>query len=119
MPGSDEVAEVLRKMLPDELKSEEEKAAELPKGVTKDDETGQLMKDGEPWQPPPTMEQQLIQKQQQIDEAGHQAELAKAEADMAEAEADKAQAEAKMAQAQADLAKYQGEMEALQAGVQG
>ena len=114
VPGSDEVAEVLRKMLPEELKSEEEKLADLPKGVTRDEETGQLMKDGEPWQPPLTIDQQLMQKQQQIEELKAQAEQAKAEADMAEAEADKAQAEAKMRQAEADLAKAQAELQGLQ-----
>jgi len=100
VPGSDEVAAVLRKMLPDQLKSEEEKAADLPKGVHKDEKTGQLMKDGEPWQPPMTPEMQLMAKQQQIDEGKIKAELATAEAKVATAEADKIQAQAKIAEAQ-------------------
>lgn len=112
VPGSDEVARVLRKMLPDQLKSEEEKLADLPKGVTQD-ENGQLIKDGQPWQPPPTLEQQLMQKQQQIDEAKIQAEIAKADADKAEAEADKLMAQAKQKEADAKIAKAEAEMAQL------
>jgi hypothetical protein len=107
VPGADEVAAVLRKMLPDELKSEEEKAADLPQGVTKDEESGQLMKDGQPWQPPPTMEQQLIQKQQAIDEAQAEADMALAAGKKAQGEADIKQAEAKIAEANAKLAELQ------------
>ncbi len=107
-PGSDEVAAVLRKMLPDQLKSEDEKLADLPKGVTMDEESGQLVKDGEPWQPPPTLEQQLMAKQQEIDELKHNAELAKHQATSDKAAADKAEAEA-------ELAKVNLEMQQLQA----
>jgi hypothetical protein len=103
-------------MLPDELKSEEEKMADLPAGVTMDPETEELMKDGEPWEPEPTPEMILMQKQQEIDEAGHQAELAKSEATMATADADKKQAEAKVATAEAAMAKAQAEMQTLQGG---
>lgn len=113
VPGSEEVARVLRKMLPDQLKSEDEKMADLPKGVTQG-EDGQLMKDGEPWQPPPTLDQQIMQKQQEIDELSHKASLAESEAKMAGAEADKKEAEADIAEAQADLAKAQKEMAELQ-----
>jgi hypothetical protein len=116
VPGSEEVSQVLRKMLPDELKSEEEKMADLPAGVTMDPETEELMKDGEPWEPEPTPEMILMQKQQEIDEAGHQAELAKSEATMATADADKKQAEAKVATAEAAMAKAQAEMQTLQGG---
>ncbi len=115
MPGSDEVARVLRKQLPDYLKSEEEKMADLPKGVTMD-ENGQLMKDGQPWQPPMTPQQQLMAKQQEIDELKHTAEIEKAKADQAEAAADKAQANAKMKQAEADLAQAEADMAALAEG---
>lgn len=108
-PGSDEVAAVLRKMLPDALKSEDEKLADLPKGVTQDEETGQLMKDGEPWEPPPTLEQQLMQKQQQIDELEHQAELEKHKATQSKARADEAEAQAELAKAQAEMAALQAE----------
>lgn len=102
-PGSAEVAAVLRKMLPDALKSEDEKLADLPKGVTKDEETGQLMKDGKPWQPIPTMEQQLAQKQQQIDELKNQAEIEKHKATQAKAASDTKKAEADLAKAQAEM----------------
>lgn len=117
VPGSDEVATVLRKMLPDALKSEDEKAADLPKGVTQD-ENGQLVKDGEPWQPPPTLEQQLAQKQQEIDEMKANAEKATAEAKIATAEADKIQAEAKIEEAKAKMAELQSEVEGLRTEVQ-
>lgn len=110
VPGSDEVATVLRKMLPDALKSEDEKIADLPKGVTPDpDNEGQFIKDGEPWQPPMTPEMQMAQKQQQIDELEHQAELAKHTATSDMAKAKQAEAETKLAEAQAEMA-------ALQAG---
>lgn len=119
VPGSEEVSAILRKMLPEDLKSEEEKMADLPVGVTKDPETEQLMKDGEPWEPEPTPEMIMMQKQQEIDELAHQAELAQSEAKMAGADADKKQAEAKMAQAEADLAEAQRDMAELQAPVEG
>lgn len=114
VPGSDEVAAVLRKMLPDQLKSEEEKEADLPKDVTKDAKTGQLMKDGQPWEPPMTPEMQLMAKQQQIDEGKIKAEMATAEAKVATAEADKAQAAAKMAELQAGPAGPTPEQQAAQ-----
>ena len=114
VPGSEEVAAVLRKMLPDALKSEDEKMADLPKGVTIDEETGEPVdEDGQPYQPPMTPELQAMQKQQQIDEAKIQAEQATAEAKVATAEADKVQAQAKIKQAEADLAKYNSEMQEL------
>ncbi len=117
VPGSEEVAAVLRKMLPDALKSEEEKLADLPKGVVKDEETGQLMKDGEPWQPPLSPEMQILQKQNQIEEAKVQALQAKADAESATAQAKMKQAEADLAEAEAELAKLQaapGGEEAMQ-----
>ena len=94
VPGSDEVAAVLRKMLPTQLKSEEEKMADLPKGVSKDPETGQLMdENGEPWQPEPSIEQQIMMKQQQIDELEHNANIEKHKATQAKAQADLKEAE--------------------------
>lgn len=106
VPGSDEVSAVLRKMLPDQLKSEEEITADLPKGVEKG-EDGQLTKDGEPWQPPPTMDQQIAMKQQEIDELAAQAEMAKHNATAKDAEAKMATAEAKKREAEADLVRLQ------------
>lgn len=108
-PGSEEVAAVLRKMLPDELKSEDEKLADLPKGVTKDEDTGQLMKDGEPWQPPPTLEQQIMMKEQQIDELKFTSETEKHKATQAKAAADMREADAELAKAEAELAALQAE----------
>ncbi|MGB0190510.1 MAG: hypothetical protein ACPF9W_06035, partial [Nocardioides sp.] len=58
-------------------------------------ETGALVnEDGTPFQPVPTMEQQLAAKQQEIDEAKHQADLAQSQAKMADSDAKRAQAEA-------------------------
>lgn len=117
VPGSEEVAAVLRKMLPDALKSEDEKLADLPKGVTQNEE-GQLEKDGQPWQPPPTPEQQLAQKQQEIDELKHNAELETAKAKMATAQADIKQAEAKTADAAAKMAELESEVGELRTQIQ-
>lgn len=115
-PGSAEVAAVLRKMLPEALKSEDEKMAELPKGVTKDEETGQLLKDGKPWQPEPTLEQQLAQKQQQIDELKNQAEIEKHKATQATAQANGKKAEAELAKAQAEMRTLEGQASGMQVG---
>ena len=106
MPGSDEIYRILRKMLPENLKSEDERAADLPKGVVFDDDGNPIVeKTGEPYQPPLTPEQQIMQRQQQIDQA-------KAEAEMADSEAKKAMAEAKMREAEAKLAEAQAAAQA-------
>lgn len=111
-PGSEEVATILRKMLPDALKSEDEKIADLPKGVMPDpDNEGQFLKDGQPWTPPPTLEQQIAQKQQQIDELEHTAALEKHKATQAQAAADTKEAEADIAKAQAEMAALQQQAE--------
>ena len=117
LPGSDEVATLLRRMLPDELKSEEEKIADLPKGVTVGEDGQPVNEDGTPYQPPLTTEQQLLQQQQQIDQANIQAQQAETEAKMATAEADKVQAEAKIETARAQQQKAQLELERLQAEI--
>lgn len=111
VPGSEEVAAVLRKMLPDILKTEDEKMADLPKGVTKDPESEQLMKDGEPWQPPPTLEQQIQQKQQQIDELEHQSKIDGAKADSAQAAADLKEAEVELAKLNAQVPDQEGQQQ--------
>ncbi len=105
VPGSEEVARVLRMMLPDALKTEEEKMADLPKGVSKDDDGNLVDEAGEPWSPPMTPEMQIQQKTNEIEELRAQAEIAKAQADQAGAAADTKQAEAKIAQAELELAK--------------
>lgn len=112
VPGSDEVAKVMRKMLPDDLKSEEEKLEDLPRGVTFDEQGNPVNEDGTPYQPPPTPELIAMQKQQEIEEL--QANVAKEEAaaKMATADADKIQAQAKIKAAEADLAKIQAEAQA-------
>ena len=114
VPGSDEVAAVLRKMLPDALKSEDEKMADLPQGVTRDEQGNLVNEDGTPYQPPLSPEMQIMQKQQALDEAKNQALMAKAQAEQATAQADIEQARAKMAKAQADLAKARSELELAQ-----
>ena len=108
VPGSDKIAAMLRKMLPEHLKSEDERAADLPKGVIFDEQGNAVVEaTGEPYQPPPTPEQQLAQEDQRIREKEADAKLAKADADMAKAAADKAEAETEMAQ----LQQPQGETE--------
>ena len=111
VPGSQEVYEILRKMLPDNLKTQAEREADLPKGVTINDDGQMVDADGQPWEPPPTPEQRLAQRQQEIDEAKAQAEQATAQAKIATAEADKEQARAKIATAKAQEAKAQLEFE--------
>ncbi len=111
MPGSEEIGRILRKMLPDDLKSEDDRAADLPKGVTFDDD-GNMVKDGEPYEPEPTAQEQFAQRQQELAEA-------EIDAKMAESEADMKQAEAKMAQAQADLKEAELALANLNAGAEG
>lgn len=110
-PGSDKVAIVLRKMLPDNLKSEDDRAADLPKGV-KFNEEGQPVWEagpnaGQPYQPPLTPEQQVQQTMNQIEQQKLLMEGTKAEADQALARAKIAEAEAKQAKAAAELAAVQ------------
>ena len=114
-PGSDEIAAILRKNLPDHLKSEDDRAADLPKGVVFD-ESGQPVTEatGQPWSPPLTEAQKVQQQTNAIEQEKVKAEMAKAEAEMAKAEADKAQAEAKIAKAQADI--EQTKLDAAQLG---
>ena len=83
-PGSSEIAGVLRKMVPDNLKTPEELASDLPPGVVMgpdgipiDEETQQ------PWQKPPTPEERVAQMENQTEQAKSQAAQAKAQADMA------------------------------------
>lgn len=114
MPGSDEVYEILRKMLPDQLKTDEEKNEDLPEGVRMGPEGQPVDEDGNPWQPPPTMEQQIAQKEQQLRELEHQANTEKHKATQATAQADREKAQATQAQAEADKAEAQKELAALQ-----
>ena len=110
VPGSEEVARVLRKMLPEGLKSEEEKMADLPQGVSKNPETGQLEnEDGTPYQPELSPDMQVLQKQNQIEEAKVQALQAKADAEVQTAQAKTKQAEADLAEANAKLAELQAQ----------
>jgi len=114
IPGSDEIARVLRKMLPDALKTEEEKLDDLPKGVTKNAESGALEdEDGNPYEPPLSPEMQAQMKIAKIEELKAQAEMETAEAKKAGAAADIKQAEAKTARAAADLKQAEKEMAAL------
>lgn len=114
VPGSEEVSAVLRKMLPDELKSEDEKLADLPKGVTQDEEGNLVDESGEPYEPPPTLDQQIQQRQQEIDQASNEVQQAENEAKKAKADADMKTAEAKIATAQAVQRKAELELEKLQ-----
>ncbi len=110
-PGSDKMSAVLRKMVPDQLKSDEDRAKDLPPGV-KLNEQGIPVdeKTNQPWSPPPTPEQKQAQAEAQTEQAKLQAAQAKAQADMAMAEAKKVEAQMKMALAQAES---QGGQESL------
>lgn len=109
VPGSDEVASILRRMLPEGLKSEDDKAAELPPGIEFDPEGQPVnIETGEPWQKPLTPQEQLMQAQQEL-------ETAKIEVGKAEAAADQKLAEAKMAEAEAKIAAARAKMAELQA----
>jgi hypothetical protein len=119
VPGSEEVYEILRKMLPDALKTPEEREADLPPGITLDDNGQPVDAEGNPWTPPPTVEQQIAMKQQEVDQAKADAEKATAEAKMATAEADKIQAQAKIEDAKVKQAKAAAEMESLRVGQEG
>lgn len=102
-PGADEISAVLRKAVPDDFKSEEDRAADLPKGVVFDDEGNPVdEKTGEPYQPPMTPELQVRQQEAQVAQGEIQAKLKKAEADVAKAQADMAEAQRDMAQLQAE-----------------
>ncbi len=104
MPGSDEISTILRKLLPDELKSEDERAADLPKGVSFNDEGQPVTEDGEPYEPPMSPQEQLLQREQELKQAEIEAKQATAEADKKEAEAKIAMAQAKLKEAELALA---------------
>lgn len=108
-PGAEQVASVLRKMIPDQLKSEDERAADLPKGVRFDEQGNMVNEDGSPYQPPLTPAQQLQSQSNQIEQAKVQAELAKAQGVQAKAAAE-------VEKARSDLAEAQLEMQRLAAG---
>ena len=108
IPGAEDIARILRKMLPDELKSEDERAADLPKGVIFNEEGQMVHEDsGEPYEQPLTPQQQLMQRQQELEQAEIEAKQAKAEAEKVSAEAKIKEAEAKLAVAQATRAAAQ------------
>lgn len=104
-PGADEIAMVLRKSLPDHLKSEEDRAADLPKGVVFN-EQGEPVDEasGEPWQPPLSPAEQLQQETNQIEREKLEAQKLKAEGEKAKAQATIAKAKADETKAQAELA---------------
>lgn len=86
-PGADEMAAILRKMLPDQFKTPDELAADLPPGVEMG-EGGQPIDTatGEPWQKPLTPAEQLQQEQLEVQRGENQAKMAKAQAEIKEAE---------------------------------
>ena len=102
-PGANDIYEILRKMLPDALKTEDEKAADLPKGYIMGPEGTPINEETkEPLPPPePTPEQQLQQKQLEADGKEADGKMAKADAEIAKAGATKAEAEQAMALLQA------------------
>jgi hypothetical protein len=115
-PGADKIARVLRKLLPDELKSDEEKRADLPAGIVMGPK-GQFTVEetGEPWQPPLTPAQQLMQQQQQVDKLKAEAEIAAAQSKQKDADARVAIANAKLEEAKLKLGEMQRGPEGEQA----
>lgn len=103
-PGSQDVYEILRKMLPDELKTEEERAKDLPDGYEFNEQGIPVDQQGQPLpEPPPTPEQQMMQRELEVRGAEADAKMEKAEADKAGAQADMAEAQAKIAELQAGV----------------
>ena len=99
--GADDIYDILRKMLPEELKTEEEKAQDLPEGFTMGEDGVPVDENGEPMKPPPpTPEQELMSKQLDADNKEADAKMAKADADTRKAEADMMEADLKMAELQ-------------------
>ena len=86
-PGADEMARILRKMLPDDLKTPDELAEDLPPGVTMGDDGVPIGEDGQPWQKPLTPQEQLAQEALEVQREENQAKIAKAQADTADAQA--------------------------------
>ena len=87
-PGADEMSAILRKMLPDNLKTPDEIAEDLPPGITLDENNQPVDAQGNPWQKPPSPQEQLAIEEQKAEQLKHEATKAKAEADLAEAQAE-------------------------------
>lgn len=103
-PGADEVHRLLRKMLPDELKTQEQKEEDLPKGYTFNEEGQPVNDKGEPLPPPqPSPEQQVQIAEFEAKGATAQATTKQAEADIQGAEADMAKHNATRIQAEATI----------------
>lgn len=86
-PGSDDMARILRRMLPDNFKTPDELAEDLPPGVEMGDDGTPVDAQGQPWQKPPSPQEQIALAEQQAETKKHEATIAKAEADLAEAQA--------------------------------
>ncbi len=112
VPGSDEVASVLRKMLPDFLKTEDERLADLPKGVKFDEGGNMVNEDGTPYQPPITPELQAQMEEQATRKAEAEAKTAKANADTAKAQASVEVEKTKQKTADLKLAEVQRDLQA-------
>lgn len=103
-PGADEVHRLLRKMLPDELKTQEQKEEDLPQGYTFNEEGQPVNEEGEPLpQDPPTPEQQVALAESAAKEKTAEATGKKADADIAGSEADMAKHDATRVQAEATI----------------
>ncbi len=112
--GADKVASILRKMTPDEFKSDEDRIADLPPGVEMTDDGDLVNEDGTPYEPEPSPEEQLAQKQAELAELEMQAKMLEAQAKMAKAQADMAEAQAKLQEVEQSKAESANEEEATQ-----
>lgn len=104
-PGADEIYGILRKMLPDNLKTQEEKEKDLPKGFVFDEQgnvineaTGEPMPPAPP--PPEVLKEQAEAEAAQIKVKGEEIKLAgieaKSGAEIKTAEADSLEAEVRI-----------------------
>ena len=94
--GADRIAALLRKTVPDQLKTKDDRERDLPPGLKIDDQGRVIVKEtNEPFVPPPSPEQETRQLEAQAETRKHEATMAKAEADKAMAAAKTEEARAK------------------------
>ena len=107
-PGADRISAVLRKLLPDELKTDEERAKDLPSGIIIGEQGQPIVEEtGQPWQPPETPQQRVAMAQAQLETAKQEAEKAGNEAKGKDAEARIIVAQSKIKEAEAKMAELE------------
>ncbi len=99
-PQADKIATMLRKLVPEQFKTREERQEDLPPGVVLNDQDQAVVEETGERFPPPSPAEEIALAEQQAEQQKHQATQAKAQADQAMAQAKIAEAQAKMAEAQ-------------------